>query len=63
MLTHFKTYIMIADVKGEKRMDLAYMIQGREVDIVSMFSDNVQYQMGKPVEVLLTTKEEMWKYH
>ena len=36
-------YITINDVIGEKRINLSYTIQGKEVAVVSMFSDNVQY--------------------
>ena len=51
VLEHFlqKMYIMITDILGEKRIDLAYPIQNldssKEVAIVSMFSNNVQYQI------------------
>ena len=44
-------YIMINDVKGEKRIDLSYSIRnfssGKEIAVVSLFSDNVQYQILK----------------
>ena len=50
-------YIMIADIVGEKRISLAYLIQNLDsnkvVAIVSMFSDNVQYQIREPLKVLL----------
>ena len=36
---------MITDVVGEKRTDPAYPIQGKEVAVVSMFSDNAQCQI------------------
>ena len=45
VLEHFKMYIMITDIVREKRIDLAYLMQGKEVAIISMFSDNVQYQI------------------
>ena len=42
---------MINDIKGEKRIDLSYSIQnfssGKEIAVVSLFSDNVQYQILK----------------
>ena len=43
---------------GEKRIDLAYPIQGKEVAIVRMLSDNVWYWIKEPVKVLLIMKEE-----
>ena len=51
-------YITITDVMGGKRIDLAYPIWGREVAIVSMFSDNIQYQIQEPLNVLLITSKE-----
>ena len=39
---------MINDIKGEKRIDLSYSIQnfdsGKEIAVIRMLSDNVQYQ-------------------
>ena len=41
-------YIMINNIKGEKRIDLSYSIQnfdsGKEITVFRMLSDNVQYQ-------------------
>ena len=36
-------YITINDVIGEKRIDLSYPIKGKDIAVVSMLSDNVQY--------------------
>ena len=64
MLEHFlqKMYITITDVMGKKRIDLAYLIwnldSSKEVAIVSMFSDNVQYQIREPLKVQLITNKE-----
>ena len=62
MLEHFKMYIMITDIVGEKRIDLAYPIwnldTSKEVAIVNIFSDNTQYQIREPLKVLLITNEE-----
>ena len=45
---HFKIYITINDVIGEKRIDLAHSIRsGKEIAVVIMLSDNVQYQILK----------------
>ena len=42
-------YITINNIKGEKRIDLSYSIQnfdsGKEVAVIRMLSDNVQYQI------------------
>ena len=46
MSKHFKMYITITDIIGEKRIDLAYPIPGEEVAVVSVFSDNIQYEFG-----------------
>ena len=47
-LLHFKMYITINDVIGEKRIDLSYPIHsGKEVAVIRMLSDNVQYQVLK----------------
>ena len=44
-------YIMINDIKGEKRIDLSYSIQKNfdfaEIAVVSLFSDNIQYKILK----------------
>ena len=45
---HFKIYITINDIIGAKRIDLSYPIYPRkEIAVVSMLSDNVQYQILK----------------
>ena len=44
-------YITINYIKGEKRIDLSYSIQnfdsGKEIAVIRMLSDNVQYQLLK----------------
>ena len=44
-------YIMINNIKGEKRIDLSYSIQNfdsdKEITVIRMLSDNVQYQILK----------------
>ena len=41
-------YIIINNVKGEKRIDLSYLIHsGKEIAVIRMLSDNVQYQILK----------------
>ena len=44
-------YITINYIKGEKRIDLSYSIQnfesGKEIAVIRMLSDNVQYQILK----------------
>ena len=49
-------YIMINNIKGEKRIDLSYSIQnfdsGKEINVIRMLSDNVQYQLLKLYAVM-----------
>ena len=52
-------YITVNDIIGEKRIDLAYPIQGKEVAVVIMLSEIVQYWLMKPMKILLITGEEM----
>ena len=52
-------YITIYDIIGEKRIDLVYSIQNKEVAVVIMLSDNVQYWLMEPMKILLKTGEEM----
>ena len=41
-------YIIINDIKGEKRIDLSYPIHSsKEVAVIRMLSNNVQYQVLK----------------
>ena len=52
-------YIAVNDVISEKRIDLAYPIQGKEVVVVSMLSDNVQYWLKEPMKIRLKMGEDM----
>ena len=38
MLKHFKMYVKITDIVGEKTIDLSYPIRGTKVAVVSVFS-------------------------
>ena len=41
-------YITINDIKGEKRIDLSYPIHSnKEIAVITMLSDNIQYQVIK----------------
>ena len=41
-------YITINNIKGEKRIDLSYSIDsGKEIAVIRMLSDNVQYEILK----------------
>ena len=55
-------HLTIIDIVGEERIDLTYSIRNldssKEVTVVSMFSDNVQYQIKEPLKVLLIMNEE-----
>ena len=46
-------YIMINNIIGSKTIDLSYPIKGKEIAVVSMFSNNVLYWLQGPIEVLL----------
>ena len=46
-------YIMINDIEGSKRTDLSYPIHPRkEIAVISLFSDNIQYQLIKPPTIV-----------
>ena len=49
-------YITINNIKGEERIDLSYSIQnfdsGKEIAVIRMLSDNVQYQILKLCSVM-----------
>ena len=59
MLKHFKMYTAITDIVGEKRIDLDYPIWGKEVTVVSLFSDNVQYLVKKTLKLRLPNGEKI----
>ena len=41
-------YITVNNIKGEKRVDLSYSIDsGKEIAVIRMLSDNVQYEILK----------------
>ena len=52
-------YITVNDVIGEKRIDPDYPIQGKEIAVISMLRDNVQYLLKEPVKVLLKTDKNV----
>ena len=52
-------YITINDVIGEKRIDLSYPIKGRDIAVVKMLSNNVQYWLQGSIEVLLKTGKKI----
>ena len=52
-------YITINDVIGEKRIGLSYPINGKEITVVSMLSNNVQYWLQGSIEVLLKTGKKI----
>ena len=55
-------YITINDIVGEKTIDLSYPIQNfdssKEVAVVRMLSDNIQYKMTKPLGLKLVDGSE-----
>ena len=53
---HFKMYITINDVKGEKTIDLSYPIHSKkEITVVSMHISNYQILLHRSMEFLLKT--------
>ena len=53
-------YITINDIKGEKRIDLSYPIYPKkEIEVVSMHSNNAQYWLQGPIEVLSVTGKKI----
>ena len=55
-------YITINDVKGEKTIDLSYSIwnfgSSKEIAVISMLSENSQYEMTKPLKLKLVDGSE-----
>ena len=52
-------YITINDVIGEARIDLSYPIKGKEIAVVIMLSNNVQYWLQGSIEVLSITGKKI----
>ena len=52
-------YITINDIIGETRIDLSYPIKGKDIAVVSMFSNNFQYWLQGSIEVLLKTGKKI----
>ena len=48
-------YITINDIIGSKTIDLSYPIKVKDMAVVSMLSNNVQYWLKEPIDVLLKT--------
>ena len=55
-------YIMINDVIGEKTIDLSYSIRNfcssKEIAVISMLSENTQYEMTKSLKLTLVDGSE-----
>ena len=51
-----KMYIIINNIKGEKRIDLSYSIQkfdsDKEITVIRMLSDNIKYEILKLCSVM-----------
>ena len=52
-------YITINDIIDEKRINLSYPIKGKDIAVVSMLSNNVQYWLKGSIEVLLKTGKKI----
>ena len=61
-----KMYITIDDIIGEKTIDLSYPIQNfdfsKEVAVISMFSDNIQYKVTETFNLKLIDNSKKNKY-
>ena len=51
-------YITISDIVGKKRINLTYLIRGKKVVVVSVFSNNIQNWIKEPFKVMLIMNEE-----
>ena len=55
-------YVTINDIKGEKMIDLSYPIRNfgssMEIAVISMLSENTQYEMTKPLKLKLVDGSE-----
>ena len=57
---HFKMYITINDVIGEKTIDLSYSIDSdKEIAVIIMHNNNSQILLCRSIEVLLKTGMEI----
>ena len=57
-------YITINDIKGEKTIDLSYPIRsatgrGKEIAVISMLTENTQYEMTKPLKLVDGSEKEV----
>ena len=52
-------YITINEVIGEKRIDQSYPIKGKDIAVVSVLSNNVQYWLQGSIEVSLKTGKKI----
>ena len=52
--------IMINGIMSKKRINLDYPILGKEVAVISMFSNKIQCEIKETLEVLLITNKERW---
>ena len=61
MSKHFEMYVKINNVIGEKKINLTYSVKNldssKEVAIISVFSDNVQYKFMKPWDDRIEIRE------
>ena len=52
-------YIMINNIIGEKTIYLSYPIYPRkEIAVISMLSDNIQYEIKEPLDLKLMGGDE-----
>ena len=59
MSKHFKMYVKINDIVDGKTVYLAYPVRGKEVAIVSMFSENIRYKFTEPWTIELGSRNKL----
>ena len=58
MSKHFKMYIKVNDIIGEKTIYLAYPILGNEIAVLSIFSENIRYEFMEPWTIELESRNK-----
>ena len=58
MLKHFKMYVKIDNIIGEKTINLDYPIPGKEAAVFSVFGDNIRYEFTKPWTIELKSRNK-----
>ena len=60
MLSSYKMYITINNIKGEKRIHQSYSIDSdKEIAVIIMLSDNIQYNILKLCSVMDSDRKKL----